>query len=236
MSASTGRYLIPIVTGLGITVAGLVPMVLLGQVNARARPDLPWAAILILVYYAVLVAWLSGAGPPRRTADQRRRRLRLWPPQPEERATTEGVPAMAIVALLAILTVAWVMVGRMSPIPDLSAYPTTAYRWSMFLMGGLAAGLVEEVAFRGYMQTGIERHDPNNAVWITSLVFAGSHLVKGLGALPLLPGFFIASLLYGTLARRTGTIIPGILIHTLGDLAYMYFGVLRGDSSLLFVR
>ncbi|MGH9162647.1 MAG: hypothetical protein ACRD2X_21985 [Vicinamibacteraceae bacterium] len=44
-----------------------------------------------------------------------------------------------------------------------------------------------------------------------------------------------APTLYGILARRTGTILPGIAIHILGDLAHVYFGVLRGESSLLFV-
>ena len=31
------------------------------------------------------------------------------------------------------------------------------------------------------------------------------------------------------------TIVPDIIIHTLGDLARLYFGVLQGDGSLLFV-
>jgi len=104
-------------------------------------------------------------------------------------------------------------------------------------MGGVTAGVVEEVAFRGYMQTGLEQYDRANALWITSLVFVAAHITQGLGAVVLLgPGLFIASMLYGTLARRTGTIIPGIVIHVFGDLAYTYFGVLRGDGSLLFVR
>lgn len=125
----------------------------------------------------------------------------------------------------------------MSPIPDLSVYPATAYRWSMFIMGGVTAGVVEEVAFRGYMQTGIERHDRQNAIWITSLAFVALHITQGIGAVLVMgPGMFIASMLYGTLARRTGTILPGIVLHVLGDLARVYFGVLRGDGSLLFVN
>ena len=107
----------------------------------------------------------------------------------------------------------------------------------MFIMGGVTAGVVEEMAFRGYMQTGIERHDRENAVWLTSLVFAASHITQGLSAvLTLGPGLFIASLLYGILARRTGTILPGMAIHVTGDLARVYLGVLHGDASLLFVR
>ena len=43
-------------------------------------------------------------------------------------------------------------------------------------------------------------------------------------------------MLYGTLARRTGTILPGIAIHVLGDLSRVYFGVLGGDGNVLFVN
>lgn len=123
----------------------------------------------------------------------------------------------------------------MTPVPDLALFPTTSYRWSMFIMGGVMSGVVEEVAYRGWMQTGLERHDPDNAILITSLVFAGSHITHGLPTLLLLgPGFFAASMLYGHLARRTGTILPGIAIHVIGDLSYTFFGVLRGDIGLLF--
>ena len=140
-------------------------------------------------------------------------------------------------ALLALVYIAWVVVGRFTPLPDLSAFPTTSYRWSMFIMGGVMAGVVEEAAFRGYMQTGLERHHRENAVRITSLVFVAAHITQGLGAVLLLgPGLFAASMLYGSLARRTGTILPGIAIHVLGDLASLYFGMLRGDGGLLFVQ
>jgi membrane protease YdiL (CAAX protease family) len=87
------------------------------------------------------------------------------------------------------------------------------------------------------MQSGLERHDRENALWITSLVFVATHITHGIGAVLLLgPGLFVASMLYGILARRTGTILPGIAIHILGDLAHVYFGALRGDGSLLFVN
>ncbi len=230
-------YIQPIVAGLLITAVGLVPWTLLAQLNARVRPDLPWAAVATLAYLVPFLAWLNGFGPPKRTAARRRQRLRLWPPGAPDRAERSGLGAGAIVALLGLVYVLWIVFSWLSPVPDLSAFPTTAYRWSMFLMGGLTAGVVEEAAFRGYMQTGIERHDRERAVWITSLVFVAMHITQGIGAVVLLgPGLFVASLLYGLLARRAGTILPCIAIHTVGDLAHVYFGVLGGDGSLLFVN
>lgn len=227
-------YVTPILTGLLIVAAGLLPWTLLAQLNARLRPDLPWAALATVVYLGILLAWLNGLGPPRESADQRRQRLRLWPRNAPD---ADGLTAGVVIGLLGLLYVLWTAVSSMSPIPDLSVFPTTAYRWSMFIMGGVTAGLVEEVAFRGYMQTGIERHDRQNAIWVTSLVFVAMHITQGIGAVLVMgPGLFIASMLYGTLARRTGTILPGIVLHVLGDLARVYFGVLRGDGSLLFVN
>jgi membrane protease YdiL (CAAX protease family) len=229
-------YVTPILTGLLIAAAGLVPWTLLAHVNARVRPDLPWAAVATLAYLAALMGWLNGSGPPKSNARRRRQRLRLWPPGTPEAGDVRGLTVGAIVALLGLLYVSWIVVGRSSPMPDLRAFPTTSYRWSMFIMGGVTAGVVEEAAFRGYLQTGIEIHDRANALWITSLVFVAAHVTQGLAAVLLLgPGLFVASMLYGTLARRTGTILPGVAIHVVGDLAHTYFGVLRGDGSLLFV-
>jgi membrane protease YdiL (CAAX protease family) len=228
-----GAYGVPILAGLLIVAAGLVPWIVLARINASVRPEFPWAALVTLGYVGILLAWLNGWGPPRNTADHRRQRLRLWPRSAPER---EGLSAGIVVAFLGLLYVAWIAISLLSPMPDLSAYPTTSYRWSMFIMGGVTAGVLEEVGFRGYMQTGIERHDSDNAIWITSLAFVAAHITQGLGAVLVMgPGLFIASMLYGTLARRTGTILPGMVIHVFGDLARVYFGVLRGDGSLLFV-
>lgn len=227
-------YAVPILAGLLIVTAGLVPWIVLARINSSVRPDVPWAALVTLGYGGILLAWLNGWGPPRNTAYDRRQRLRLRPRNAPE---SEGLSAGNVVAFLGLLYVAWIVMSLQSPMPDLSAYPTTSYRWSMFIMGGVTAGVLEEVGFRGYMQTGIERHDSENAIWITSLAFVALHVTQGLGAVLVMgPGLFIASMLYGTLARRTGTILPGMVIHVLGDLARVYFGVLRGDGSLLFAN
>lgn len=227
------KYVTPIVTGLAIAAAGLLPWTLLAQANLRFRPDVPWAALITIGYLAVMMMWLQGWGPPKSMSAYRRESLRLWP---RAAPSPEGPPVAVTVGLVILLTVIWTAMSRTSPMPDLSAYPTTSYRWSMFLMGGVTAGVLEEMAFRGYMQTGIERFDRENAVLITSLVFVAAHLTHGITAVLVLgPGMFAASFLYGTLARRTGTILPGMVIHVLGDLARVYFGVLRGDGSLLFV-
>lgn len=227
-------YAVPILVGLLILAVGVIPWMALARINASVRPDLPWAALVSVAYIGILLAWLHGMGPPARTADDRRQRLRLWPRSVPD---SDGISVGVVVLLLGLLYIAWTAISLLSPMPDLGAYPTTSYRWSMFIMGGVTAGVLEEAAFRGYMQSGIEKYDPDNAIWIASLVFVAAHINHGVGTLLVMaPGLFIASMLYGTLARRTGTILPGMIIHVLGDLSRVYFGVLRGDGSLLFAN
>lgn len=48
-------YLVPILTGLLIAAAGLLPWTLLAQLNARMRPDLPWAALATAAYLGILL-------------------------------------------------------------------------------------------------------------------------------------------------------------------------------------
>lgn len=232
--ASTWLYAKPILTGVAILVAGLAPWTVLARMNLQHRPDLPWAALVSVFYLALLVAWLHGYGPPNRTALTRRWHLRI---APRDKDLDGGLPVSALLLIFVPLYAIWIVMSRMGGLPDLSEYPTTAYRWSMFLMGGITAGLVEEVAFRGYMMSGLERVNKDSALWITSAVFVASHITQGMGAVvALAPGLFIAAMLYGALARRMGSIVPGIIIHILGDLSRTYFGVLRGDATLLFVQ
>lgn len=234
-SAGPRRYVRPVVTGVAIAVLGVVPWAVLAPLNARIRPDLPWAALLTTLFLIALMSWLHGVGWPQRTSAKRKRNLRLWPPRPARDAGT--VPATLIVLGLALLYVLWIVLGSAGGPPDLSPYPTTAFRLSVLIMGAVVSGVVEEAAFRGYTLAGLEPYGPETAILITSATFTLMHAVHGIGTLLLLgPGMFAASVLYCLLTRRTGTILPGIVIHTLGDLAHTYFGLLGGDGSLLFVR
>lgn len=226
----------PILLGLLVSLGGLVPWMVMAPLNARVWPELPWAAGATLLYLAVYLAWLNGAGPPGRWKAARRYRLRLW--RVDSRAwSREGIGVtLALLAAIAGLTMLWILVGAPAQPPDLSAYPTTAYLVSVVVMTPLVAGVVEEAAYRGYMQRGLERFGAGHAIVVSAAAFALAHGVHGLHTLLLLgPGIFIAGVIYGLLARHTGSILPGMLAHFLGDLSYTYFGLLGGDWRLLHV-
>jgi membrane protease YdiL (CAAX protease family) len=48
--------------------------------------------------------------------------------------------------------------------------------------------------------------------------------------------FDLASVVYGYLALKSGSILPGMALHFAGDLAFAYFALLGGNSALLFAN
>ena len=79
----------------------------------------------------------------------------------------------------------------------------------------IAAPIGEEVCFRGMLFGGLRERLPRlPAALLGGLVFGGLHVLTGLSAVPPLMAFgFILCLLY----EKTGSIVPGILLHMLNN-------------------
>jgi membrane protease YdiL (CAAX protease family) len=72
---------------------------------------------------------------------------------------------------------------------------------------------------------------------VTSAVFTLLHGTHGVVyLLAVAPGFFLASVVYGYLVLKSGSILPGMALHFAGDLAFAFFALPGGDSALLFVN
>jgi membrane protease YdiL (CAAX protease family) len=83
------------------------------------------------------------------------------------------------------------------------------------LLIAIAAPISEEICFRGMLYGGLRRRLPRiAAALLAGLVFGGLHALTGITAVPPLIAFgFILSLLY----EKTGSIVPGILLHMLNN-------------------
>jgi membrane protease YdiL (CAAX protease family) len=99
----------------------------------------------------------------------------------------------------------------------LDSFPLWA-AWAIIIMSSIVAGICEEVGFRGYMQAPLEKkYGPATAIIITSVLFTLIHLSHTWAA-PILPHIFFASILLGMLAWRSGSLIPGIIGHSILDI------------------
>jgi uncharacterized protein len=79
----------------------------------------------------------------------------------------------------------------------------------------IAAPISEEVCFRGMLFGGLRERLPRLAAALLSgIVFGGLHALTGVSAVPPLIVFgFLLSLLY----EKTGSIVPGIILHMLNN-------------------
>lgn len=81
----------------------------------------------------------------------------------------------------------------------------------------ILAPVSEEVCFRGMLYGGLRERIPRvPAALAAGIVFGGLHALTGLSAVPPLIFFgFILCLLY----EKTGSIVPGMLLHALNNMA-----------------
>ena len=83
------------------------------------------------------------------------------------------------------------------------------------LLIAVAAPISEEVCFRGMLFGGLREKLPRlGAALLSALIFGGLHAITGISAVPPLILFgFLLALLY----EKTGSIVPGIILHMLNN-------------------
>lgn len=115
--------------------------------------------------------------------------------------------------------------------------------WIYMAVGSfLLVPVVEELLFRGYVQGRLaEDFGPGAAVWITATAFTVSH-TQYFGARPmlvaLLLALFVGSLLLGWMRVATGSLLPPMVAHALGNVPTAGAGsvaVLLGTAALILV-
>jgi membrane protease YdiL (CAAX protease family) len=205
-----------VLTGMLIMLAGTIPRNLLFAANLRYFASVPWAVPLTALYLWFFWRYLSGAGSSEPAAEERRAGLRanrvagaVW-----TWALLAG--GLRIVALVFALHVAnRLVVLPQQQLPALAHVPRSTVL-ALLLMAAPVAGIVEEAAFRGYMQGPIERsHGLVVAILITGTLFAVAHLDF---TLILWPYYVAVAAIYGTVTYLTKSILPAVVLHTGGNL------------------
>jgi membrane protease YdiL (CAAX protease family) len=218
-----------VLIGMLVMLAGTIPRNLVFAANLRYYASVPWAVPLTAVYLWFFWRYLRGAGPPESTAEERRTSLRANRVSGSVWAWALLAGGLGIVALVLALRVANRMVVLpQQRLPDLAGVPKATVV-ALLLMAAPVAGVVEEAAFRGYMQRPIERrHGLVAAILLTGTMFAVAHLDF---TLILWPYYVAVAAIYGTVTYLTDSILPAIVLHTSGNIYSNIDLLLHGQAE-----
>jgi membrane protease YdiL (CAAX protease family) len=219
-----------ILGGVAIVAVGVAPWSALAAANLHVASSFPWASIVGLTYLTLLWTWLGGRGWPRTTAEVRRRNLRANAVGGRLLLWTVISGTLFASGLIAVTVMGWMLAAvpasRLDEFTMLSAYPW----WTtipLLLTSSLVAGVVEEAAFRGYMQVPVERrHGPVVAIGVVAAVFTMAHLPSPIAW----PGFVLAAMGWGVLAYLSGSILPGVVFHALVNASVWMWALLNRAS------
>jgi membrane protease YdiL (CAAX protease family) len=211
-----------VLMGVIVGSAGTLPWALLVKWNYDHSPAIPWSIIPAALYLAIFWRYV------RRQPDARVNSLseEVW-----SLALFAGFIGLIELVLLFRVINRLVLLPAQSVGADMSHVPfLTLFLW--LVMGSIFAGVVEEVAFRGYMQGPIEkRHGPIVAILVTGIFFGFAHFSHPETTLGLMPFYMAVALIYGGLAYLTNSIWPGMVLHAGGDIMGGLDLVTRGQSE-----
>ncbi len=208
-------------------VVGFLVFAIVGSVAWTAIVILipaPWSIGAMAIVLWVYLRYVSGSWWPKATTESRRARFRVTKLPMRVWKWSLIAALLAAVLLESSLVVAF----RIIEFPaeawalayDFADGPIWQV-WLFILMAALVAGITEEVGFRGYMQVPLEgRYGPAIGITIVSIVFVVAHLNQAwAGGGGILIMLFGISAVWGVLARVSGSLIPGIVSHTVADIA-----------------
>lgn len=203
--------------GIFVMAAGTVPWVVMISLNLKYRwaplGPVPWAVPTMALWLWLYWRWFGGRGWPRSTAEARRDGLRARPLPGRVWAWALGAGLLGMLSITGLYLVIPYLVAIRRDYDDLSGYPVATVLLGIGMLA-LVAGLCEEAGFRGYMQGPLERRfGPTTAILIVGTLFGLAHTNHADWSVVMMPVYIGFSAVLGMLAWRTGSIVPGIVLH-----------------------
>ncbi|HEX5929817.1 MAG TPA: type II CAAX endopeptidase family protein [Solirubrobacterales bacterium] len=203
-----GAALLGVVLALGTGIMLGIPFAVIGQEDGElttfGNVGLQLATALAFLLVPMVIAAQRGAA----TLGENLRRLGV---RSFDRSAWKWMAAtVGAYLLFAFLYVALVMEPEQEDIAE--AFGPVGVQ---ILLIAIAAPISEEVCFRGFLYGGLREKLPRyGAALVAGLVFGALHALTGISAVPPLIFFgFVLCLLY----EKTGSIVPGILLHMLNN-------------------
>jgi len=212
-----------VLTGLLVVFFGASVWSVLIFASHKLTASIPWAGGPVFLLLGLAFLWgywryLGGRGWPQRTAEARRTLLRAHALPTRVWVWALSAGALAEIGNVA-MTFVWGRLIHLQPftVPDLSRYSNLTVL-CLFLGIAVEAGVVEEAAFRGYMQVPLEkRYGPQVAIIAVSVVFGLVHIANGYRELTWLLADAVLGAILGTMAYLTNSIVPGLVLHAAND-------------------
>ena len=211
-------------TGVAVLLAGNLPWGALGAWTLRYGTLVPWAIVPMALYLWAYWRFIGGAwGLPDSSADRRAKlranglSARIW-------FASLAAGLLGFAALVALLVVAARLVRLPSgpPITTPLEMPVATVL-SLLAMQSIVAGVSEEAAFRGYMQSMIERrYGLTVAILANGTLFGLLHFSSHPGdVLLMLPYYVAVSAVYGGLTWAADSVLPALVLHSAGDIVVL---------------
>jgi membrane protease YdiL (CAAX protease family) len=219
--------------------ANVIPTIALGIGPASTPTTQTVAGLAGIVFLTAFLWWTRGGGWPRSTSAARARATRVGPFSGRQWILSFG----AALAFAILVHAALVVLFRIVPFPtdafhrgyDLSNVPSLPLKWLVIVFAAASAAITEETGFRGYMQQPIEvRHGAFVAIVVSSVFFLVAHFNQSWAIPAMFLIIILAGVLLGLLAWSSGSLIPGILGHTMMDIglfAYWWTGLVGTFSA-----
>lgn len=212
--------------GVGVLVllAGNLPFNVLNAWNQRAGVAVPWAILPAALYLWAYWQFIGGRWGAPAAAAKRRQDLRANRLSPRVWAASLVAGLLGFGALVALLAFAARLVNlpASSPIVTPPGMPVVT-ALSLIVMASIVAGVTEEAAFRGYMQSPIERrYGLAIAVLVNGTLFGLLHFpTHPADVLWMLPYYIAVSAVYGGLTWAANSILPALVLHSVGDIVVL---------------
>ena len=217
--AATGVAVLVLLAG-NVPWAGFGPISGVGGWNLRVGTTVPWAIAPMTAYLWAYWRFIGGRWGAAPDAAQRRENLRantisaaVW-----RASLAAGVVGFGALLALLALTARLVRLPSSSPITTPPEMPAVT-AFLLLAMQSVVAGMTEESAFRGYMQSMIERkYGVTVAVIVSGTLFGLVHFGNHPSDVFLMLPYYVAvSAVYGGLTWAADSILPALVLHSVGD-------------------
>jgi membrane protease YdiL (CAAX protease family) len=181
----------------------------------------PWSLVVMWLVLGLYLKYFSGSWWRKGTAQVRAENFRAT----KLSAKTWKWSLIAAFLIVAVIQSSLVVTFRIVKFPteamnigvDFRAFPLWQV-WLYIILMASVAGITEEVGFRGYMQVPLEkRYGPVFGIIFVALMFMVLHLNQAWAPFVLFH-LFLIGVMWGILAYASGSIIPGIISHVVGDI------------------